>query len=183
MAYVDSSEIFVFPSARRGQVSDYSEARTTTETAIANIVNRLIDVEGFLITDPDTYNNLSSSDKGTALIEFNLYGYYFRVNNASDILSSFSTISPGDVVYAVIALTPIASGSRYELYGQDDGGSYQGVQFNTSGTYVNPPSGAVTYSLPLFTYVSASVTWELVDSSAFKLAKKSLNFSVDGGEI
>ena len=72
-AYIASDNISVFPSTRRIHSQDFS-ARLMTESAISRIINNLIDVDGFVIsnTAPATAEDI---------FEFNIYGYYFQVKN------------------------------------------------------------------------------------------------------
>lgn len=184
MSYVSSDSILVYPSASRGQQAEYIDARITTETVVANTINKLIDTDGFIITDLESWN----AETGVhSSVEFNLFGYFFTLRNPDALLETFST---SNAIYAVIALHPVATHEtgvyRYELFGQDDStlGVYQGIQFNSSSAYENPeilPDQYKIVSLKIFDKVNNS--WELSEDTTFKFYKKSLLFDVDGGEI
>ena len=191
MSYLNSNSISVFPSAARGQQVEYIEARLTTETVIANIINKLIDTTGFIITNVDEWNTAFSSrgvNDPADPVEFNLYGYYFKVKDPDELFALMP--ASAEAIYACIALHPVATHEvgtyRYELFGQDDSdlGTYGGVQFNTTDAYENPsilPEFSITKSIKIFDKINN--TWELSEDSTFKFLKKSLLFDIDGGEI
>jgi hypothetical protein len=65
-----------------------------TESAIARLINKLIDYEGFVISD--TINN--------TLFEVNIYGYYFQIVNLSTFIAS--NFSSDSAIYASIIIDP-----------------------------------------------------------------------------
>lgn len=126
MAFVKSANISVFPTTRRGVYQ--RSARLLSEQSLVSIINQLVDVPAFVITN--TYGNSSG-------LEFNIGGYYFNVDSTgmSDILSALG--NPTDV-WASITLDTITTqqGNEFiELEGQDNGDSpslYEGVTFSDS---------------------------------------------------
>lgn len=169
-SYIASSEISVYPSSRRGV--EYPESRLVTETALAGIVNKLIDKEGFVISN-NTVNDF----------EFNIYGYYFKVNQCSYITDLFPNPESNTVIYGVITLTEV-SDNIIELSGQDGAGEgdvprvYKGIGFTTT----QPNSDAFTKYLALLRYSSG--TWSIVPESKFKFsASSSESLNIDGGII
>ena len=70
MATITSSKINVFPATRRGGSKPL--AKLMSEQALVGITNRLIDLEGFVISDVDVLTD-------DAPLEFNLFGYYFSM--------------------------------------------------------------------------------------------------------
>lgn len=180
---ITSDNIQVFPSTRRSsyQVS----ARLMSESSFTNIVNRLIDTDGFVITpDTDVATSQESHSTATAydVFEFNVHGYYFKISDIREVFNSFtSAIS----IYAKIVLdTPSFDSIYYELQGQDtnDGTTenpnyhYYGVEFTSS-----LPSGSNTYYLKLFERAGTSSAWTVPSDSRIKF-RYGLQ-SVDGGEI
>lgn len=174
MSYLSSDNISVFPSTRRAsfQVS----ARQMSELRIANIINQLIDMEGFIITSPEEFQK-----SGQKQFEFNIHGYYFKVSDVTKLLAQFSDQSD---IYAAIKLLEV--GNDYvELVGQDDAhtelpdenNTYYGVNFLPSSA-----SGSDIYNLHLFTK-NENNEWQIVVDSRYKFDASSLKFSIDGGKI
>lgn len=174
MSYLSSDNVSVFPSTRRSsfQVS----ARQMSELRIANLINQLIDMEGFIITRPEEFQ-IDNNKK----FEFNIHGYYFKVNDVTKLFSQFSDQKD---IYASIKLLEV--GNDYvELVGQDDAhtelpdenNTYYGVNFVPSAS-----SGTNIYSLHLFTRDEEN-EWKIVVNSLYKFDASSLKFSIDGGKI
>ena len=160
---LDSSKIKVFPSARRNYSGDQF-SRLMSESSLVSIVNKLVDTDGFVIT---------SSYTADSPIEFNIHGYYFNVSDVDDITDSFSSLSTGGKVYAIITLSSATTGgvTFTELSGIDDNltNKYEGVTFDTSSG-----SGSLTYSLPILQKTSSG--WKIPEASLIK-------FNTDGGLI
>lgn len=172
-SYVASDKITVFPTTRRGSVQQ--DARLFTEKSVAGIINQLVDLDSFIITSKDDVG----LDKP---FEFNIRGYYFKVQRLRDITNLFNE-STSLTIYAVIYLD---EGNNYtELMGQDDsmGGTnntvYKGVTFNNT-----PITGTNVFSLFLLSRSSSSSTvWEVPEESRYKFDKESLDIDIDGGII
>lgn len=187
--YLESNNISVFPSARRGQNAKYIESRLTTETAIANIVNKLLDVEGFIVTDKNDWTEGSSHD-----VVFNLYGYLFSIKNLNTFLTSFED---ADALWVGIVLDTAVSGStvRYEIYGQDEeieGVSvYKGLELAASKeqckTQLTQRVGSQKAQNCIFKYLKLCTKengkWCLCGDSYIKFNNKSLEFDIDCGKI
>lgn len=174
MSYLSSDNVSVFPSTRRSsfQVS----ARQMSELRIANLINQLIDMEGFIITSPQEFQKDNNKQ-----FEFNIHGYYFKVNDVTKLFSQFSDQKD---IYASIRLLEV--GNDYvELVGQDDAhtelpdenNTYYGVNFVPSASL-----GPNIYSLHLFTRDEEN-EWKIVVNSLYKFDASSLKFSIDGGKI
>ena len=182
MSYISTSKIDVFPSARRA--SKQVSARLFTEYSVSGIVNKLIDTDGFVITD---YDSTSSTAAGE-VFEFNIHGYYFKVESAQDIFDLFSNASsPAMAIYANIVLDESIN-NYVELLGQDDLNQntntsvYEGVQFTTWPIQPSQEHPTV-YSLQLFARESVSYPWTVPSSSKVKFTSKSLELEIDGGEV
>ena len=173
MSYISSDVIKVFPSTRRAAYQ--LSARQLSEARIAGIINQLIDSDGFVITSQENFGKKLP-------FEFNIKGYYFRVNTLQDLVAMFSSATD---IYASIKLQQVPNTEYVELIGQDDehkdvpdgeDGIYYGLQVTT-----NPLTGDNLTSLHLLTLVNDE--WQIVTQSWTKFTGKSLDFIVDGGEI
>lgn len=163
--YLDSDKIKVFPSARRNDGVNDPFSRLMSESTLVSIVNRLIDTDGFVITNEYVANSP---------LEFNIHGYYFKVANVGNIVSSFSSVATGTLVYAIITLSQISGAALtfLELKNIDDSGKYQGVLFDTS---IPTPTGTdEVYSLAVLEKTSSG--WKIPYDSLIK-------FNNDGGLI
>lgn len=149
MAYIASEQITVFPTTRR---DDHKSNRLFSEASAVNLVNQLLDIKQFVISDE--FNGSSSES-----FEFNIQGYYFRIDTCAHLQAIVTSLGSPNEVWANITLT---SGQEQdnngsgdsgnpiedfrELDGQDDSGEYQGVVFSNldeSGT------GSNKYSLKI----------------------------------
>lgn len=175
MSTVISENIAVFPSTRRAGSKPL--ARLMSEQALAGIVNKLINLEGFVISDFTEYED-------TVPLEFNLYGYYFKISNPITSLGLGSTFSSGAVYAHIEIVTSIASDmlEYEELFGQDDNGRYTGLVIDSSPDYVAQHGGFVK-TLKLAELSNPNV-WSVPEGSKVRFSKDSLDLSViDGGVI
>lgn len=162
---IASDNISVYPSSRRG--AQKPESRLLTESALVSIVNKLIDTDGFVITRTLDLQQI---------FEFNIHGYYFKVDPASSLTALFPDAEVDDVIYGIIKMVKLSE-NIVELDGQDEDGSYTGVQFS-----LTPTSDLDSYQLALL--VKNNAGWSIVEDSKFKFAASSSQSSnVDGGEI
>ena len=168
MAFLNSDYIKVFPSARRNYGND-PFSRLMSESSLVSIINRLVDTDGFVITN--LYND-------NAPFEFNIFGYYFKVNLTSHITSLFSGATTGTKIYASITVSSVQGTDLtfQELVGVDEDTQsnvenspkeYQGVTFSTSA----PGSGHYLVILE-----KTSNGWAIPPTSQIK-------FNTDGGII
>ena len=165
MAYISSSQITVFPTTRR---PDYRNNRLFSEANSVNLVNQLLDVHQFVISD--SYNSSSSSP-----FEFNIQGYYFKIDTCAHLASIVFGLSSPNEVWATITL--VTSGDYTELSGQDDGGEYQGVVFSNSSS-----SAANTYSLKILEKVDSNYVIPETSKAKFNFNRISGTITkVDGG--
>lgn len=168
----DSNNILVFPTTKR-EVND-RKARLLTEQNIVGIVNRLLDVDSFVITKNFNINGS---------FEFNIHGYFFKIDDIGDIIelivnseaSGGTPISSGDCIYANIHT--FVTGDYEELYGIDENGSYDGVVFT-----INEPLQNTNKFLKILEY-SSSYGWSVPDSSYAKFDGNSLIDPLDCGEL
>ncbi len=118
MAYVQSINIKAYPVVNRNTaVSGDTYSRHTSEATLTGIINKLINSDGFVITQKTDIDQ----DKEFA---FNIHGYYFSVAklaNIIDIVVPSDRTSSGfwtGVVYACINLEE--NGQWVELKNQDE---------------------------------------------------------------
>ena len=171
--YINSNQIKVFPSAKRNHSND-PFSRLMSESTLVSIVNRLVDTDGFVITE-----SYSDSDP----FEFNVFGYYFNVTSGSAITSSFSS---NDVIYAVIQISGATGPGQnpltfQELTGVDNPFNpsdartavYEGVDFVSA-----LPSGIDNDPSKHYLMILQKVNnvWSIPQSSQIK-------FNTDGGII
>ena len=116
--------ITVFPSTKTQTIN-----KLITENSLTRLINRLIDVDGYVITNEleKTLDNPITTDVAISSyldnnlpFEFSIHGYYLAVDSLSDILSSVNWNPSGETeqyIYARIFIDKTAS--RYpELCGQ-----------------------------------------------------------------
>lgn len=152
MAYISSNNISVFPTSGRPTHDPWG--RLTTEYNLTSLINTLLNVDGFVITDPGGYTNVASgvNDAGSNPItqgrfQFNIKGYIFTIFDISTLIEQFSN---ENAIYAnlkikiedgsSIAQTAPLNGDNdnklvyhmQSIEGGDEGDSYQGVKFTTA---------------------------------------------------
>lgn len=174
MATIASEKLTVFPSTRRAGSKPL--ARLMSEQALVSIVNKLINLDGFVIST-------SSSITDTNPLEFNLYGYYFKIVNPVTALGLGTTFSSGSVYAHIEVVTSTSSDSlQYEeLFGQDDGGKFTGLVIDDSSTYT-AQHGGIVKTLRIAQFSDSS--WNIPESSKVRFSRDSLDLSViDGGVI
>ena len=168
MSYLISGKISVFPSTRRTYSSSHS--RQVTEASLVGMINKLIDVDSFVVT------KLSDTYLGTDEFSFNIHGYYF-ITTLGDVVANFT-----DDVYATITID-VSGGvpEFYELSGQDVNNEYRGVEFTST-----EQQGENKYCLHLLHKgEDTNNKWEVPESSQVKFSMGSLPKLelIDGGEI
>ena len=82
------TQVQVYPSANRLMELDL-KARLTDEFNITNLVNRLLDTDGYVITKNVYENGLNKGIVDKNEFEFCIKGYYFRVGTAGKIITLF----------------------------------------------------------------------------------------------
>lgn len=199
--YLPTTSVFVFPSTRR--MNKQVSARLVSEASLANIVNKLIETDGFVITpepeqpetgDPDYNIKKKYYEQGfipSEPFEFNVYGYYFRATSANSIINLFSGETNFTSIYANIYLDKTTDPNYIELKGQDEvtSGSnslevYKGLTFSTDNLS-KALSNPADYSLLLFQLEnldSGGSDWVVPIDSRIKFIY-TFALGVDGGEI
>lgn len=164
--YLGQGDVKVFPSTRRTYNSAHS--RQVTEANLVNMINKLIDKDGFVYTKLVGNENPINTD-----FIFNIHGYYFSVN-LSTLTNGFS-----NNIYAQIEIDPGATSEFDELKYGDVDNSYKGISFIDT----QPASTANKYSLHILTK-NSNDNWIVPESSQMKFDKSSFNLDlIDGGVI
>lgn len=175
MATITSNKINVFPATRRGGSKPL--AKLMSEQALVGITNRLIDLEGFVISDTDVLTD-------DAPLEFNLFGYYFSIEDPVSSIGLGTTYTSGSI-YAHIELVSATADDGivyHELWGQDDNNLYTGLVIDNALEYTAQHSGVVK-TLKL-AQLDNDGNWKVPEESKIRFSKDSLDLSViDGGVI
>lgn len=112
MSNINSNNIKVFPAVQR--TNSPSESRQLSEKNLVGLVNKLLDVDSFIIS-------YDAAPAPNDTMKFNIAGYYFEI---SDFASSI-----GDNKYAKLVFDDTTINTDYpELKGDSDG-SYLGLEF------------------------------------------------------
>lgn len=172
----NSSNIFVFPTTKREQISRSS--RLLTEKNLVDIVNRLVDVESFVITRNFVYGSKSSLD-------FNIFGYYISVDNFDSVIESVTSnesIVKGSSIWANIFI--YKTGDYDELYGSDEDGVYSGVVFTFNNPITGTGDDSKVKNLKLVEFEEASIESAFIPQmSLVKFTVERFMNPIDCGEI
>ena len=124
MAHTSSTNIQIFPTAKRSKYDPVG--RLTTEYNLTSFLNKLLDVDGFVITSCNSGANLieSTGDSNNSLnnstpipFDFNIHGYLIHIENIKDIIKELSTAN--NAIWAYMKLYKQSSsynGSNQKLY-------------------------------------------------------------------
>ena len=205
MANLSSDRVNSFPSTKRASVN-----KLMTENSVTRLINRLIDVNGFIITtglkDVDFLHDIPIgrwSAPEARDFEFVIRGYYFSIS-AQDNISGLSYLltatnfNPTDeqehTLYARIYIDKTDKNFP-ELFGQDELDGQEGV-YNALIFYIDDnepdiPDGLddgeyEIYSLPIVKYKQQENKggWDryIPLTSLYKFSSISIS-NIDGGEI
>ena len=172
--YLNSENVNVFPSTRRTYSQSAFSTRLMTESAIARLINKLIDYEGFVISE--TIND--------DLFELNLYGYYFQVTKLQEFITS--NFNSDTNLYASVIIDPSGSPAYQELYVPAENSSvttFQGLIFtNDENPSVTLPTNGFLKTLKIA--IKENSTWIIPDESRMKFNLRSVGLiEIDGGII
>lgn len=171
--YIASNNVNVFPSTRRTYTQEFS-ARLMTESAISRIVNNLVEVDGFVISN----NAPVTADD---VFEFNIYGYYFQVK---DILSVIEQLSGATKLYATIRINH-TNDAFYELYVANETGdspTFNGITFTNDGS--TPTDTTTDIYKTLLLLEKQGDTWTIPEQSKIKFNRSAIGLTeIDGGRI
>lgn len=108
-AYLDSNKIKVFPCGGRNINYD-PLARLTTEQNLISIINRLVDMDSFIVT-----THASNQEMNNSIEEyiFNIDGYLFTVPNGVGAKNIIETAL--DDYFTTNDITKLTEGTSYYL--------------------------------------------------------------------
>lgn len=140
MQYIKSDNINIFPLAK-SRPSNRSN-NLFYEKNISNIVNQIIDVSGFVITE-DTSNieiSETTAQLTQGIFEFSLGGRYFHISvsfeNDNPVPTVLCTgVRAGDSVWAYIDFD-----GNGEILGQDQNEEYTGLKITTDAEEISSNS-------------------------------------------
>lgn len=194
MAYTKSNNIQIFPVTNRPK---YDPAgRLTTEYNLTSLLNKLLDVDGFVITtNPDAINTINSE----VPFDFNIHGYMIHIKNIKDIIPSNVTIN-GTQIYAILKIQTASNSAKNlrvdHISGGDDdndnntsndnNSEYTGIIFETLAPKQTLPTspGVKEYYLPILEYCDGE--WSIPVESKLKFKTNSEGYSsvaIDDGEV
>lgn len=141
-AYLDSNKIKVFPCGGRNINYD-PLARLTTEQNLISIINRLVDMDSFIVT---THASNQEMDNSTEEYIFNIDGYLFTVPNGVGANNIIETTL--DDYFTTNDITKLTEGTSYYLLAHIRKETYQGVTNDrVSMTYTQLSPTAETTSV------------------------------------
>ena len=120
-AYLDSNKIKVFPCGGRNINYD-PLARLTTEQNLISIINRLVDMDSFIVT---THASNQEMDNSIEEYIFNIDGYLFTVPNGVGAKNIITTTL--DDYFTDNNITELTNGRPYQLLAHIRKETYQGV--------------------------------------------------------
>ena len=120
-AYLDSDKIKVFPCGGRNINYD-PLARLTTEQNLISIINRLVDMDSFIVT---THASNQEMDNSIEEYIFNIDGYLFTVPNGVGANNIIETTL--DDYFTTNDITKLTEGTSYYLLAHIRKETYQGV--------------------------------------------------------
>lgn len=144
--YLNKNNIHVFPVTNK---PSEKQSRLTTEYNITNIVNRLLDNKSFVITSEVT--------SGESALEFNIQGYYVKVDKISDL----GTPTTASDCYAFIKIKEASDTAKEQTFieldgGENDSNKYTGVSFSWVDKKPTPKTGE--YALHILHYDGKNYT-------------------------
>ena len=200
MPNISSDLINSFPSTKRASVN-----KLMTENSVTRLINRLVDVDGFVITtgleDVDFKQDIDPSAWLNKDFEFVIRGYYFSIakgsygNGLSTLLHEIN-FNPSDTEEHWVTATIFIDNSDKdfpELWGQEDeDDKYLAITFSIDDNIPTAPQASgfdvedyEAYSFVLVRYMQNDAgTWgvKVPLDSLFKFSSRSIA-NIDGGEI
>lgn len=183
--YLNSEAVGVFPTTGRPQKDPLG--RLTTEYNLTSLINILLDVDGFVITnDIDGFNNNS-----IGAFQFNIKGYIFTIHKIGDLFNS-SDFSDASNLFASIKIK-IDAGNSITSTGNENLNRIQSIidgEDNKDGSYrglsilpTKPTDGS--YSLHILEKRGSK--WYIPEESKIKLKTSksgdNRSVSIDDGVI
>lgn len=158
MGYFNSANVDVFPCVGR-TIDSKRSARLVSEQMLTSLVNKLLNNDSFVIGITDTE------------IEFNLFGYYFKLTDETGIKDSLVAASEGDITGVVYASINIVNTNGFaQINGQDDKNTkYTGLEIGNA-----PISSATENWKNLLLLKKIGDKWEVPQDSEIR-------YTINGG--
>ena len=179
MSNFNSGDILVFPSSER---VNYRESRLFTEQNTVSIVNRMLDVNSFVISPlVDEITDLNTE------IELNIGGYYFKFKLSA--LTGLLDNQLNGYYFPKFKIKLNRVGDYFELSGTDDNGLYNGLSITFISTpptefdILDATDNTKTYEFIPFKIIKTNNTYEVEILTHFRLNAKRLFGRIDCGEI
>ena len=199
MVYLNSKNISVFPTTDRPEYDPLG--RLTTEYNLTSLLNTLLGVDGFVITDPGNAENTSNGNErlenaistGTVKFQFNIKGYIFTIHDLSSLIGQNGQFKDKNAIYAYIDIksdynnTNTSDNPNKTLFqrlsgGNDTSEGYKNVTFSDSD-----PSLSNYYSLKILEKHSDDGNWYIPKDSKIKFLTTTTgnrrDISIDDGEL
>lgn len=181
MSYINSENINIYPASARSNSID----RLNIEHNMINIVNRLTDIDSFIISGLDV-----QISNGKIMImpgACNIHGYYVSIKNENNDPYNTSIDVEAGVVQLKLTFntTTILDTAAIQLTGIDDGGKYTGLSIdlaNTSNVNIAPTTNNNTWILPIAQIIKKDNSYEIKKlNNILKLDTKSIKVLQDSG--
>ena len=168
MGYLSSEKVDVFPCVGR-TVDTKRSARLVSERMLTSLVNNLLDKNSFVISFDST--------NGNNIVQFNLYGYFFKVTLGSN--ADIVGLVGGDSTKVYASITLVNTEAFVQIKGQDSGpvGNEQYTGLVISGT--EPTSSSLEEGEELHSILlleKTGDTWDVPQDSYVK-------YTIDGGVL
>lgn len=207
MVYLNSKNISVFPTTDRPEYDPLG--RLTTEYNLTSLLNTLLGVDGFVITDPGNAENTSNGNErlenaiptGKVKFQFNIKGYIFTIHDLSSLIGQNGQFKDKNAIYAYIDIksdynnTNTSDNPNKTLFqrlsgGNDTSEGYENVIFSNLGPSdegLDPPSLKSYYNLKILEKHSDDGNWYIPKESKIKFLTTTTgnrrDISIDDGEL
>ena len=211
MAYLNSKNISVFPTTDRPEYDPLG--RLTTEYNLTSLLNTLLGVDGFVITDPGNAENTSNGNEslenaiyspttttGKVKFQFNIKGYIFTIHDLSSLIGPQCPFENKDTIYAYIDIksdynnTNTSDNPNKTLFqrlsgGNDTSESYKNVTFLDLGPSDLSLDSSLKnyYNLKILEKHSDDGNWYIPKESKIKFLTTTTgnrrDISIDDGEL
>lgn len=179
MSYIKSENINIYPASARSNSID----RLNIEHNMINIVNRLTDIDSFIISGLDVQisNNKIMIMPGAC----NIHGYYVSIKNKNNDPYDTGIAVKAGVVQLKLTFntTVILDTAAIQLSGTDDSGEYTGLSIdvaNTSNIDIAPTTNDNTWILPIAQIIKKDNSYEIKKlNNILKLDTKSIKVLQD----
>ena len=181
MSYIKSKNINIYPASARSNSID----RLNIEHNMINIVNRLTDIDSFIISGLDVQisNNKIMIKPGAC----NIHGYYVSIKNENNDPYDTGIAAEAGVVQLKLTFntTPILDTAAIQLNGTDAAGEYTGLSIDVANTpTITPTTITIDNSsmciLPIAQIIKKDNSYEIKKlNNILKLDTRSIKVSQD----